>query len=62
MISDVLVEAYDQIQEYLNTPEFADVYAGKLRDEIERLLKQMDTVRSELDRLPAPASQRPEDG
>ena len=57
MISDVLAEACDQIREYLEDPVFADTYAGKMRDEIERVVGEMDRLRAKLDLPPAHAEQ-----
>jgi hypothetical protein len=62
MISDVLSDAYDQIREYLDSPEFDDTYSGSLREEIERLVREMDRIRALLDRPPVPDSPTPEGG
>jgi hypothetical protein len=56
MISDVLSDAIDEIQRYLNDPAFSRVYSGDLRDEIKRVIEQMERLRAKLDRLPAPGS------
>jgi hypothetical protein len=57
MISDVLSDAIDEVRRYLN-----DVFSGKLRDEIERVVEQMEKLRAELDRPPAPGSPPSEGG
>ena len=48
MISDVLSEAVDELRYYLAEPTFKKVYAGDFRKRIERLVKEMDTMRVEL--------------
>jgi hypothetical protein len=58
MISDVLSEACHQIREYLEDPVYNDMYSGKLRDEIERIVSEMDRLRAKLDQPPAHAEQR----
>ena len=52
MVSDVLAEACDQIRKYLKDPVYADMYVGKMRDEIVHLLEQMDRLRAKLDLPP----------
>lgn len=52
MISDVLFEAVEAIDSYLNCPTFADVYKGELRDRIIKLRNEMETVCTELDTPP----------
>jgi hypothetical protein len=56
VISDVLADAVDRIREYLDDPVYATMYAGELRNDIERVVQQMDRLRAELDRPPAPGS------
>jgi hypothetical protein len=51
MISDTLSEAGDEIRRYLD--EMPEVYSGEMREKIERLLLNMDAIRSELDAPPA---------
>jgi hypothetical protein len=58
MISDVLSEAYLQIQSYLDDPVYAEVYSGELRAEIERVMGEMQSLRERLDRLPPQAEQQ----
>ena len=58
MISDVLADACHQIREYLEDPAHADTYTGTLRDEIERVVHEMDSLRAKLDRPPAHAEQQ----
>ena len=62
MISDVLSDAIAEIQRYLNDPVFSSVYPRNLRDEIERVVEQMEKLRAELDRPPAPGSPPSEGG
>jgi hypothetical protein len=58
MISDVLSEACDQIRAYLDNPVFAGAYSGD-RDQIERVLAQMEALRVILDALPRADAQEP---
>jgi hypothetical protein len=58
MISDVLSEACHQIHEYLEDPVYNNMYSGKLRDEIERVVGEMDRLRAKLDQPPAHAEQQ----
>jgi|HubBroStandDraft_4_1064222.scaffolds.fasta_scaffold2533341_2 hypothetical protein len=51
MISDVLADAEDRIQEYLDDPAYADAYA-EVRSEIERVMAAMKALREKLDRAP----------
>ncbi len=53
MISDVLTDAMNKSKEYLDDPAFAGAYSGKLRDDIQRVLEQMEKLRAELDLPPA---------
>ncbi len=62
MISDVLVEACEQIKQYLDDPVFAGAYSGTVRDEIVRVVDEMDRLRGVLDQPPTAASPRPEQG
>lgn len=57
MISDVLADACHQIREYLEDPVYYDMYSGKLRDEIERVVGEMDRLRAKLDLPPTHAEQ-----
>jgi hypothetical protein len=52
MISDVLAEAVEAIDSYLNDPTFERTYAGEVRTKIVTMRMQMDEVRAELDRPP----------
>lgn len=63
MISDVLWEGAHEIRQclakaskdtkhYLREPAFADVYTGKLRQEIEAVVAEMDRIRAILDTPP----------
>ena len=49
MISDVLFEAVQEINYYLNEPTFAKAYNGDLRARIVKLRDEMDAMRTELD-------------
>jgi hypothetical protein len=49
MVSDVLFDAVDGLRYYLKEPTFRDVYTGKLRKRIEHLVKEMESIRVELD-------------
>jgi hypothetical protein len=53
MVSDALADACEQIRDYLDDPMYAQMYSGKLRDEIERVLAEMEALRIMLD---APAA------
>ena len=55
MISDTLSDACHQIREYLEDPVYSAMYSGKLRDEIERVVGEMDRLRAKLDLPPAHA-------
>jgi hypothetical protein len=50
MISDVLAEGVNRINEYLENS--ADMYSGDLGDRIKALVEQMDAMRAELDTTP----------
>jgi hypothetical protein len=52
MISDVLSEAVDEIRRYLDDPVFANAYRDDIREEIERVLAQMEVLRATLDAPP----------
>ena len=54
MISDVLCDAVDEINRYINDDTFSQVYAGKLRKDIISLRDNMDTMRIRLDTPPTP--------
>jgi len=62
MISDVLSEAYRQIQSYLDDPIYAEVYSGDLRAEIEHVMAEVQSLRVRLDRLPPQAEQQQDSG
>jgi hypothetical protein len=53
MISDVLAEATDVIQDYLDNPALVATYAD-VCPKIERVLAAMKALRETLDRLPPP--------
>ena len=61
MISDVLADAHEQIRQYLDDPEWDDVYQGELREEIERVAGEIDRLRVKLDRI-TPLRPSPETG
>lgn len=52
MISDVLSEAVDSMDRYLNDPVFKNVYDGELRKELLSLRNKMDSIRARLDMVP----------
>jgi hypothetical protein len=52
MISDILADATQQIREFLDDPTYAQIYAGKLRVEIEQVMAAMEALRETLDRPP----------
>lgn len=52
MISDVLFDAVEGIDGYLNDETFDTCYGGELRTEILILRNQMDRMRAKLDRPP----------
>lgn len=58
MISDVLSEAVQDIDRYLQDPTFERVYAGSLRTDILALRDSMDRMRVCLDRVPTEAPTR----
>jgi hypothetical protein len=45
MISNILADAVAQIRRVLDKPEYKSTYAGHLRQRIEKLVEEMDTVR-----------------
>lgn len=49
MISDALFDAANRINYYLSEPVFADVYQGDMRDRIESLVKEMNSIQNILD-------------
>jgi hypothetical protein len=53
---------HDPMRRYLDDPVYATMYAGELRSNIERVVQQMDRLRAELDRPPAPRFRPSEDG
>jgi hypothetical protein len=57
MIADVLADAHQQIQSYLDDPIYAETYSGELRAEIERVMAAMESLRQKLDRPPMQAEQ-----
>lgn len=52
MISDVLSEAVQGIDAYLNSPVFRHVYVGEMRARIIEERGRMDALRRELDTPP----------
>jgi hypothetical protein len=53
MISDVLFDAKNDIEYYLNEPTFSDVYSdANLREQLNELMKNMEKIRVQLDALP----------
>ncbi len=58
MISDVLSEACLQIRSYLDDPVYTQIYSGTLREEIERVMAEMQSLLERLDRLPPQAEQQ----
>src|SRR5690348_9972352 len=53
MISDILSQAVSDLDRYLTDPEWADDYAGKLRDRLVQFRNEADAIRAILDREPA---------
>ena len=52
MITDVLADASQQIREFLNDPAYSQMYAGRLRVEIEQVVAAMEALRETLDQPP----------
>ena len=52
MVSDVLFEAVEGLRYYLKQPTFKDVYTGKFRTRIEKLVTEMEAMRVVLDTPP----------
>lgn len=52
MVSDVLFQAVQDLDHYLNDPVFANVYGGALRERLLRLRKEMQDIRMMLDSPP----------
>ena len=52
MISDVLSDVIQEIREFLDDPAYLQVYAGKLRAEIEQVVAAMEALRETLDQPP----------
>ena len=52
MISDVLSDVIQEIREFLDDPAYSQVYAGKLRAEIEQVVAAMEALRETLDQPP----------
>ena len=52
MISDVLFEAKEGIERYLNEPVYSNVYNQDLRDRLNDLIIKMEEIRVELDTSP----------
>lgn len=52
MISDVLFEAVQGLDEYLNNPSYDSMYEGEIRERIIKLRDAMDAVRVVLDTPP----------
>ena len=64
MLSDVLLDAADGIDDYLNDPSYADMYSGTLKDEIIILRDKMRAAglyigRSPSDNSPSPFVDKP---
>lgn len=58
MISDVLFQAREDIQSYLDEPTYAEVYSGELRAEIEHVMAAMASLLQKLDRPPTQDEQQ----
>jgi hypothetical protein len=52
MVSDVLWQAVEEIDVYLRSRYYADVYSGELRTKVVQVRDAMDTLRAELDMPP----------
>ena len=52
MISDVLAEAVESIKSYLNDPTYEKMYEGKMRERINKLVKEMKDINLILDTPP----------
>ena len=52
MVSDVLFDAVEGLRHYLKEPTYSDVYAGSTRKRIEALVKEMDSLRAEIETPP----------
>jgi hypothetical protein len=59
MVSDALADACERIRGYLDDPIYAEMYSGKLRQEIKRVLGEMEALRVVLDAPPALGSLDP---
>jgi hypothetical protein len=59
MISDALADACRQIRSYLGDPLYAEMYSGNLRNEIERVLAEMEGLRVTLDAPPRTNAHEP---
>jgi hypothetical protein len=46
VIFEALFEASSKIPEYLENPEFKHIYAGELRNRLEKLVTDMEAVRN----------------
>lgn len=53
MISDVLHDAVDGLDDYLGDPLYDTMYSGELRDRLIKLRNEMSELREELDHPPA---------
>ena len=58
MISDVLSEAINGMDKYLDESLYDDVYAGELRDKILRLKTHIERVKIELKNPPITLQER----
>jgi len=52
MVSDALADACERIRGYLDDPIYAEMYSGKLREEILRVLAEMEGLCIVLDAPP----------
>jgi hypothetical protein len=53
MVSDALNDACERIRGYLDDPIYAEMYSSKLREEIRRVLAEMEGLCVILDAPPA---------
>lgn len=54
MISDTLSETVGSLDYYLNEPTFAHIYAGSVRDELQKLRDDIEAMRVKLDSAISP--------
>ena len=52
MISDVLFDAINDLNYYLNEPAFADTYTPETRAKVQKLIEEMQPILAELDAIP----------